>query len=351
MNTGKTMDSPSNDLQLWIEVKPPAKAQPSAGTQTPAPDQPSARTQTIFNIVIGLRIQCVACSNAPITNVKWEIENIAHCIADFVPSTATGTVIPLSPAALLNNPITFCWWQGGTFSVACTITTAIGSGKVSHSFVVTAPQVQYFKRTYTGVVGVGKYMGKDFIRFARSMGEFNVDGILMEAKVTGTQTIAGTLAGIQLASNQRFCTMLDSDNYKYNTNGQDILDIGQTNTVLYQNHQVTINAGQTVIYDATDGPGAELNASILKSMFIGDGDPPPVVPESYNMYLMFRATIFGAAWVPVKVMRWGWEGLSNLVNGHWLPAEDTGVMDPVTSDPTDFPQWTMNTGQSHWIPG
>ena len=333
------------NVKLWIELR----------TLENNILQPS--TETEITTIIGQRLQHIACSNVPISAVRWDIDNIETTVANYTVTLELGQKTTLTQENLISNPITFCWWRGGRYTVTCTVETASGVGQVSQSFNVTSPLVRDFNAK-TGTVGVGIHENSMFIRLARE-DNFNKDGIYMNAIVSGEQSTPGYLAGIQLASNQRIMTLAGDTPTPchLSTNGQYILDTGMTDddmgvtgTIWYQNHFVTIyNNRQNVIYEANDGPGAELNSSLINAMFIGDGDQDPTVPEYYQMYLMFSPDVAGAIWVPIKILQWGWEGYTTYSDNTWQPAQDTNIPEPVSSDPVDFPQWNSNTSQSKWV--
>ena len=338
-------NSIDDNVKFWVEVREVKSRTSSVEAIVENVKGP----EDVFTTVIGQRLQHIACSNVPITSVHWNIEGIQFTATNYTTSTQLGQRSDLSQTDLKNNSITFCWWRGGTFRVTCSINTPYGTGQVEHSFNVTSPLVRDFN-SKTGVVGVGDNGGSLMIRLAWSMEHFDRDGIFMNGIVAGMQSVDGTIAGIQLASNQRFCTHRDGNTpYRLDTNGVLILDVGVTGTVLYQNHAVAIkNDQQNVNYEVNDGPGSSLT-NILSAKFIGDGDNPPTTPEEYQMYLMFYPHVPGAIWVPLKVLRWGWEGYTEFVEGAWSGVQSPGVLAPVASDPQDFPQWTENTNQSQWV--
>lgn len=83
------------------------------------------------------------------------------------------------------------------------------------------------------------------------------------------------------------------------------------------------NTCGNVTYEPHDGPGQGLEIRNLKAMYIGDGTPE-VVPETYLMYAMFRPNLSAAIWVPIKVLKWGWEGCTEYTSmelGHLLKRE------------------------------
>jgi hypothetical protein len=335
-----------DDAKFWID------SLSGGGDPFPEAQRKAAKDNVLaeFTTVVGEVGMHIARSNYPILAVRWKIGGLQHTAADYVISTTVGMRMALTEKDLVTNPVTFCWWRGGVYVVTCTITTTAGTAEVSHSFEVTAPLVRDFNAG-TGVVGVGTYMGSSYIRLARSLHEFDRDGILMNAVVAGTQSVRGVLAGIQLASNQRFSTTTDGKSYRLDTNGTYILDIGMTNTIFYQDHFQPIGSdGENVNYDASDGPGAQLNDMVIHAMLIGDGDETPTVPETYRMFLMFLADVPGAIWVPLKVLEWSWEGVTTFKDGAWTAAQDAGVAVSDPADPAGFPQWNQNTSQSRWVP-
>lgn len=296
---------------------------------------------------VGVIYEHVAVSNVPILSVQWAIDGYPNAtVVDYQPTLTNGTFVNLTPASLFENPVHFGWWLPGTYTVTAWIETAYGWGSASHTFNVSAPLVRDFNGM-TGVVGVGIYQGSEFLRLAKSMQNFGADGLQVQAIVAATQSISGTLGGIQLASNERFVTHQDGSNWRLNTNSTYILDVGMTNSVLYQNHAVPIGTdGNNVIWDANDGPGQGLDSALLSAAFIGDGDP--VVPETYRMHLMFLANSVGAVWVPLSIVEWSWQGFTQFESGVWTPAQDPGASLSNPQAPA-FPQWAANTSQSQWV--
>ncbi|MBI3259965.1 MAG: hypothetical protein HYZ54_10895 [Ignavibacteriae bacterium] len=335
---------PSN-VKIWVEV---SNAKPALHTEH---TNTNNHSEVQYTSVIGQVCLHTAKSNVPILQVAWQIQGIQNTVKNYTTTTALGQPTFLTQWDLTQNPIQFCWWRPGTYIVTCTISTAYGIGQVSNTFVVTSPLVRDFN-AWTGIVGVGLYHHTRMIRFAYSMNDFQIDGIYMNGIIAGQQSVDGYIAGIQLACNQRFCTADNSMNYRYDTNGTYILDTGMTNTVFYQNHVVQLtNNGTNINYEVNDGPGAELDSNLIRAMFIGNGDVSPHIPETYRMYIMFCPDVVGGIWVPLKVMQWGWEGYTtyNTSTQSWGQAEDTDVPEPIVSDPVDFPVWSMNTSQSHWV--
>lgn len=303
----------------------------------------------VYTTTVGAMLTLTARAPSPILSTTWTVEGMQYAVTGYTASLNVGQPIPLTPDELHGDTLRLSWWKPGTYAVTCTMFTTTGSLVSTDQYVVTAPLVRDFN-WQTGVVGVGTYFGKQFLRLAFSMDQFDRDGMLMHAVVAGQQQGPGIVAGIQLACQQRFCTMTDSFSYRLNSNGEWILDIGLTGSVLYQGHWVPLPAdGQNVEYDANDGPGAELNPRILRAMFVGDGDVEPVVPEMYRMYLMFKPYLVDAIWVPIKVLEWGWEGYTTYESGAWSPAQAAGIPLPRAYDPVDFPTWTRNTSQDDWV--
>ena len=301
--------------------------------------------------VIGALNTLTATSTYPIQSVQWSITGEESTVANYVISTASGTVTLLTNEDMTKNPITFAWWRSGTYNVTATITTSGGVGVVTDTFVVTAPLIMDVNwNEGDGVVAVGSYQDQGpMIRLA-DKSNFNKDGMYMNFVVAGNQSSTGMLAGIQLACNERVAEYNDGKYWKRAINGIFVLDVGLTNTVLYQNYEVPIgNTGGTVTYEPHDGPGQGLKINDLKAMYVGDGTPE-VVPETYLMYTMFKPNLPAAIWVPIKVLKWGWEGYTEYISGAWTPAKDGKIPTPVPSDPSNFPQWDKNTNDSNWVP-
>ena len=300
--------------------------------------------------VIGALQTLTATSTYPIQSVQWTIGGQENTVANYVITTASGTVTLLTNEDLTKNPITFAWWRSGTYNVTATITTSVGTEDATNTFVVTAPLVVDVNSSGDGVVAVGSYKDQgQMIRLA-DKSNFNKDGLYMNFVVAGNQSSTGMLAGIQLACNERVAQYNDDQYWKRAINGIYVLDVGLTNTVLYQDYTVPIgNTGGNVTYEPHDGPGQGLEITNLKAMYIGDGTPE-VVPETYLMYAMFRPNLPAAIWVPIKVLKWGWEGYTEYINGAWTPAKEGKIPIPVPSDPSNFPQWDRNTNDSNWVP-
>ena len=303
-----------------------------------------------FTTVIGSLNTHTAIRPHPIQSVQWTIQGRQNTVANYVTSTTSGTVIQLTDEDLKKNPITFAWWKPGQYDVSAAITSGGSTQVITQTFVVTAPHVRDVNTKGDGVVAEGSYKDQgQMIRLA-DKSDFNKDGMYMNFVVAGDQSVPGTLAGIQLACNQRVAEYNDGQFWKLSTNGTFVLDVGATNTVLYQDYTVPLgNTGGNVNYEPHDGPGQGLNITDLKAMYIGDGTPQ-VVPETYYMYAMFIPSLPAAVWVPIKVLKWGWEGYTDYVNGAWTPAKEGKIPTPVPSDPPNFPQWTNNTNVKDWVP-
>ena len=159
--------------------------------------------------------------------------------------------------------------------------------------------------------------------------DFNKDGMSMNFFIAGTQSVAGRIGGFQLACNERVADYSDGSVLQLTINGTNVLDVGQYNTVLYQNFTVPIGTtGVTINYEPHDGPGQELGLAGLSTMYIGDGNPE-VRPETYAMYAMFKADLPESLWVPIQVYHWGWEGYTKYANGAWGNPQDANLKYPL----------------------
>ena len=143
-----------------------------------------------------------------------------------------------------------------TYNVTATITTSVGTGVVTNTFDVTAPLVRDVNWSGDGVVAVGSYKDQGQMIQLADKSNFNKDGLYMNFVVAGNQIYTGILAGIQLACNERVAQYNDGQLWKRAINGIYVLDVGLTNTVLYQDFTVPIgNTGGNVTYEPHDGPG------------------------------------------------------------------------------------------------
>ena len=171
--------------------------------------------------VIGALQTLTATSTYPIQSVQWTIGGQENTVANYVITTASGTVTLLTNEDLLKNPITFAWWRSGTYNVTATITTSVGkfTEVVNNTFVVTAPLVVDVNSSGDGVVAVGSYKDQgQMIRLA-DKSNFNKDGLYMNFVVAGNQSSTGMLAGIQLACNERVAQYNDDQYWKRAING------------------------------------------------------------------------------------------------------------------------------------
>ena len=129
------------------------------------------------------------------------------------------------------NPITFAWWKPGQYDVSAAITSGGSTQVITQTFVVTAPHVRDVNTKGDGVVAEGSYKDQgQMIRLA-DKSDFNKDGMYMNFVVAGDQSVPGTLAGIQLACNQRVAEYNDGQFWKLSTNGTFVLDVGATNRI------------------------------------------------------------------------------------------------------------------------
>ena len=153
--------------------------------------------------VIGALQTLTATSTYPIQSVQWTIGGQENTVANYVITTASGTVTLLTNEDLTKNPITFAWWRSGTYNVTATITTSVGTEDATNTFVVTAPLVVDVNSSGDGVVAVGSYKDQgQMIRLA-DKSNFNKDGLYVNFVVAGNQSSTGMLAGIQLACNEQ----------------------------------------------------------------------------------------------------------------------------------------------------
>ena len=305
----------------------------------------------VYNLDIGQLFTHVAVSSEPILEVRWYIEDINYTVKGFEMTKAIGYPIRLTAEDLQNNPIIFSWWKPGTYNVFADIRTSYGWSSATNQFIVSSPIVRDFTAV-TGIVGVNMYNGTEMLRFAWSMENFNKDGIFMQAIVANNGNAEGTIAAIQIARNQRFLEYKDGEKFKWSTNGRNVLDIGMTNTIFYQDHSVNLpNDGTNEYYTANDGPGGGLDSDIIISRQFGDySNPPNVIPETYWMYLMYRSNLPNSIWVPIKTLIWGWAGSTRFITDTgWSAAYGISILEPEQIDPVDFPIWYQNTGDGDWI--
>jgi hypothetical protein len=295
-----------------------------------------------YSTVVGAIGQHVATSNVPILAVQWVVPDTGAPLAGYAMSTAAGILVPL--AQLTVNPITFAWTAACATWVGVHITTQYGTGYVENYFYVQAPAITAFTSA-TGAPWVGPLSGGTYLRFGQAPGP----GITIDATVACPSDVAGSVAFIQLASNERFVIDDDGRSWHWSSNGQYVLDTGPINWLFYQNEIVQIGAQQSGQIQITDAPAMELGA-VLTLAAVGDGQP--IVPETYRAYLMFLPAAVPALWVALGVLTWNWEGFTQFENGGWGPVQQPGnLVNPAGAAGTALPTWSSNTAAGAWVQG
>ncbi len=302
----------------------------------------------LFTVTVGEMGQHVAVSNVPILGVQWQISG-GNPVANYIVNPTLGQVVPVTPADLVVNPLTFAFTTAGTYVVGVTIWTAYGPGFVSNTFVVTAPQVNYFE-SETSQVGIQTMQNTPWIMFGSPQGSGGRPGIIMKAVVFGQQSTPGFVGILQLVINQRTGVITSYNPVHNSQNGIPALDVGPGGAyVFYQNVIEDLPVGGNAHVMVDDGPGAQL-APPLTLVSIGDQEPGP---ESYQAFLMFCAASPGAIWVPLSVLNWNWEGYAELQSdGTWSPVQEPGnAVNPSGVATSQFPTWTVNTTTGFWVAG
>jgi len=296
---------------------------------------------TMYMACIGQFTMHLVEASLPILGVHFVIGG-GGPVANYVATVNTGTVLPVTPVMLVANPLTFVFSAAGPAVVGVYVTTEYGTTYLMNNFMVTAPQ-GYFT-SMTGQVRVAADAAGTFLRFTN---DAPLAGIVMTPALTGTQSAAGSVAVFQIATNHRFRTDTDHQPWHWSLNGQDVLDIGMTNTVEYQNVVGQLQPGGIYQNFFTDSPAMQL---IPAFPFASVGDGQPLIPETYNAYLMFQPA--GGIWVPLSVMTWTWAGFAQFEQGAWSAAQDAqNILNPVGVPTNTFPTWTQNTQNGQWVAG
>ena len=288
---------------------------------------------------------------AGVKSIQWTIDGREYTVADYITTTTNGQLVMLTDEDLTKPTVKFAWWKPGTYVVEEVLSLDNGeTNSLTITCTVTAPSIESVTYSNDGEVKVGTYQNQGtFIRLA-DRSDFNKDGMYMNFTIAGTQYFKGQIGGFQLASYQRVAQYRNGSFKQLKTNGTYVLDVGQTNTVLFQNLIVPIGTDSTnVDYHTHDGPGQELSVKGgLYVMHIGD-DSPQIVPETYEMNVMYKADDEpGSLWVPIQVLKWSWEGKAIFSTGRWN-LQDGKVPTPVPSDPTGLPVWSNNTTDQTWV--
>lgn len=297
-----------------------------------------------YSTVVGQYGEHLAVSNVPIVAVQWVVPPTGSPLVSYNVNPDSGVPSPLAQPPTI-NPLYFSWTAACATYVGVYITTAYGTGYVENYFYVTAPTMQSFT-SVTGVPWVGDYQGQTLLRFGEAPGP----GVQITATVACPNDLSGTIAFIQLASDQRFARTNDNASFHMSINGQFVLDVGPAAPwVFYQNEFGHVAQGQSGTIDITDAPAQGLNNNINLAA-IGDGDP--VVPESYQTYLMFLADPQPAMWVALGMLSWNWEGYTERNGGGWSAVEQPGnAVNPVGVAQSTLPTWSANTNSGQWVQG
>lgn len=297
-----------------------------------------------YPVTVGDMTQHVAVSNFPIIAVNWTIDTV-NVVAGFVATTTQGQAIPVGAAMLAQNPLTFAYTAPTQSIITVEIVTTAGTANVSNSFTVTSPTVSQF-RTVTGNAAIVTDTEGTWLKLTNPPGP----GIDIYATVVGDQATGGTLGFIQLANNNRAVIYANSLSAHLSTNGQLILDVGMTGTVLYQDVTAQLATGQSTSIYVTDSPAQQLQVppSSIAEIIIGS-----LVPEeSYQTFLMFCPNSAQAVWVPLEVVNWGWGGVAAAENGSWILTDPSVTFDPEGVAVNQYPSWTTNTAApATWLPG
>lgn len=315
------------------------------GEQVLATGEPADPDDT-YTVCVGQMIQHLAVSNVPILSVQWVVGGSG--VANYTLTPNAGTVTPITSDMLVQNPLTFAFTSADDWTVGVYITTAYGTAYVTNDFVVTAPQVNFLD-SMTQQVYVGAYAGGTYLRFG-DPDDPTVPGIVINAVLFGAQNVPGWVGILQLATNQRFGTDDEGRPWHWSLNGQAVLDVGPGGAYMFYQNQIEVLApGANAQFDITDAPALELGPP-FQFVAVGDGDP--IVPETYESYLMFIPVGPGSIWVPLSVLTWSWEGYSQFENGTWGPVrQPNNAVNPLGVLTDVFPTWTTNTNAGQWVAG
>jgi hypothetical protein len=264
-------------------------------------------------------------------------------VFNYVISVERAIVMPITPRALTLPELTLAWTIPGPAVVSAYVTTEYGVTFVMAGVQVTSPQVSAFT-SMTRQVSLQRRNGLLYLSFGTDGGWQNA-GIVTSALLTGTQSVSGQFGVFQLCTHQRFATDTDDVSYHWSQNGMSVLDVGMTNSVLYQGIEETITPGNYQTTYNTDAPGSELK-EIFQSVTVGSA----AALETYNAYLMFKPTGLANIWVPLAVLTWAWGGEAVSVNDNWGgPINPQNTINPVGVPTNVFPIWDDNTSRGQWV--
>ena len=298
-----------------------------------------------YTIMAGVVAQHLAISNVPIISVQWVVPPGGAPIYNYVINPNSGVAYPLPPS-LTMNPLYFAWTAPCATYVGVYITTAYGTGYVENYFYVQTPTVQSFT-SVTDAPYAGPFAGSTYLRFGQPPGP----GITIQATVACPGNVSGRFAFLQLASNARVGTDTDGVSWRWNLNGMNVLDVGPGPQpwLFYQNAFLRLGEGQSGQFDITDAPAAELGPP-FRLVSVGDGEP--IVPETYQTYLMFQPNVSGSIWIALQMLTWWWEGYSELDAGAWSAVQQpANSPNPGGQPQTALPTWNANTMDGDWVVG
>lgn len=331
-------------MQESVEFANPLPADVQLNIMSIVGGRPAGAGNVPFPVTVGESGQHTAQASVPVSGVSWTITG-GNPIAGYMVTRTLGQVLPLMPAALQQNPLSFVFTTPGFWTVTATIRTQSGVGRVTRTFEVQAPQVNFFE-SQTGQVGVHTMNGSQMLMF----GTPAAHGIVMNAVVFGQQNVPGQVGILQLATNQRFGSDAQHRLYHNTQNGMAALDVGPHGGYTFYQGVISplpLDGNAQVLVN--DRPAQGLGADMVL-VAIGDGNP--VVPERYQAFLMFQASSPGAVWVPLSVLTWTWEGFSQMqANGTWGPVQAPGnAVNPAGVPTNQFPQWALNTTTGVMVP-
>lgn len=306
----------------------------------------------VFYAIAGEMLEHTATSNVAISDIVWEIDGKENTITGFSPTLTKGEIVTLTTEDLQSTRIRFCWWKPGEYSVTCRIDTVYGSYAVTNTFIVSAPKII----EATVIKGESVIVNKDgsaVLTVEEKTHKENTSGLKIICEVENDKHNQGYIGGIRTVERQRTCTTNDEQKFYCKSNGEEILDAGNTDTVIYQNSIVTFpKEAETVIYNIDDSPECELNHELIREMRIGDTQSSPQKSEKYSLYIMYYPGMKGSMWVPLKVITYTWKARAcyDKVKDEWVLDENSEVGEIAISEPDKYPVWNMNNYQCEWLP-
>ena len=281
-------------------------------------------TNTTQNVIVGQQINLSATvTGGTPSNPQWNIPGtkVANYVVTYTDETSStsAVVTELTSQDLTQSAINFYWVDGGDsrqvqYSVRINNRTYTGRA----TFNVKKP-TGTISGQILGSVNLSNFNSVYGLWFGKTDPPPPVPGIAFSRSMTIPSGFSGEFQWVQTWVRLR---RLKRNNIWYRSQGY-----GLDSRYPYESGA-----------NANDSPGIDIETL----------DQNVYANESFVMYLMFKPSIRGAIWVPLKKIEWGWRAEAEKVNGVWQiitnppPNTSPNTFSDPPSDVTAHPVWTQN---------